>query len=70
MTKRPSVGSFKNLTERRECDAVGKARWNDMHSRERYLERVREEHRKADKKTKTQLLNEARYSERGSTVRF
>jgi hypothetical protein len=32
----------------------------DMHSREQYLERVREEYRKADKKTKTRLLNEAR----------
>jgi hypothetical protein len=31
----------------------------DMHSREQYLERVREEYRKADKKTKTRLLNEA-----------
>ena len=31
-----------------------------MHSREQYLERVREEYRKADKKTKTRLLNEAR----------
>jgi hypothetical protein len=32
----------------------------DMHSREQYLERVREEYRKADKKTKTRLLNESR----------
>src|ERR1017187_6558942 len=32
----------------------------DMHSREQYLERVREEYRNADKKTKTRLLNEAR----------
>jgi hypothetical protein len=32
----------------------------DMHSREQYLERVREEYRKADKKSKTRLLNEAR----------
>jgi hypothetical protein len=32
----------------------------DMHSREQYLERVREEYRKADKKGKTRLLNEAR----------
>ncbi len=31
-----------------------------MHSREQYLERVREEYRKADKKSKTRLLNEAR----------
>lgn len=31
-----------------------------MHSREQYLDRVREEYRKADKKTKTRLLNEAR----------
>ncbi len=31
-----------------------------MHSREQYLERVREEYRKADKKTTTRLLNEAR----------
>lgn len=31
-----------------------------MHSREQYLERVREEYRKAGKKTKTRLLNEAR----------
>ena len=31
-----------------------------MHSREQYLERVREEYRKADKKGKTRLLNEAR----------
>ena len=31
-----------------------------MHSREQYLERVREEYRNADKKTKTRLLNEAR----------
>jgi len=30
-----------------------------MHSREQYLERVREEYRNADKKTKTRLLNEA-----------
>jgi hypothetical protein len=29
----------------------------DMHSREQYLERVREEYRKADKKSKTRLLN-------------
>ena len=32
----------------------------DMHSREQYLARVREEYRNADKKTKTRLLNEAR----------
>jgi hypothetical protein len=32
----------------------------DMHSREQYLERVREEYRNADKKNKTRLLNEAR----------
>jgi hypothetical protein len=32
----------------------------DMHSREQYLERVREEYRKASKKGKTRLLNEAR----------
>jgi hypothetical protein len=32
----------------------------DMHSREQYLERVREEYQKADKRTKTRLLNEAR----------
>lgn len=31
-----------------------------MHSREQYLERVREEYRNADKKGKTRLLNEAR----------
>lgn len=31
-----------------------------MHSREQYLERVREEYGNADKKTKTRLLNEAR----------
>ena len=31
-----------------------------MHSREQYLERVRDEYRNADKKTKTRLLNEAR----------
>jgi len=31
-----------------------------MHSREQYLERVREEYRNADKKTKSRLLNEAR----------
>ena len=31
-----------------------------MHSREQYLERVREEYRKASKKGKTRLLNEAR----------
>ena len=31
-----------------------------MHSREQYLDRVREEYRKADKKGKTRLLNEAR----------
>jgi hypothetical protein len=32
----------------------------DMHSREQYLERVREEYRRATKKQKTGLLNEAR----------
>lgn len=32
----------------------------DMHSREQYLERVREEYRNAGRKTKTRLLNEAR----------
>jgi hypothetical protein len=32
----------------------------DMHSREQYLERVREEYRNANKKNKTRLLNEAR----------
>jgi hypothetical protein len=32
----------------------------DMHSREQYLERVREEYRNADKRNKTRLLNEAR----------
>jgi hypothetical protein len=32
----------------------------DMHSREQYLERVRDEYRNADKKTKSRLLNEAR----------
>jgi hypothetical protein len=32
----------------------------DMHSREQYLERVREEYRNANKKAKTRLLNEAR----------
>ena len=32
----------------------------DMHSREQYLERVREDYRKANKKNKTRLLNEAR----------
>jgi hypothetical protein len=32
----------------------------DMHSREQYLERVRDEYRNADKKNKTRLLNEAR----------
>ncbi len=31
-----------------------------MHSREQYLERVREEYRNAEKKTKTRLLTEAR----------
>jgi len=31
-----------------------------MHSREQYLERVREEYRNADKRNKTRLLNEAR----------
>ena len=31
-----------------------------MHSREQYLERVRDEYRNADKRTKTRLLNEAR----------
>lgn len=31
-----------------------------MHSREQYLERVRDEYRNADKKAKTRLLNEAR----------
>ena len=31
-----------------------------MHSREQYLERVREEYRKAGKRAKTRLLNEAR----------
>ena len=31
-----------------------------MHSREQYLDRVREDYRKADKKGKTRLLNEAR----------
>ena len=32
----------------------------DMHSREQYLARVREEYGKANKRTKTRLLNEAR----------
>jgi hypothetical protein len=32
----------------------------DMHSREQYLERVREEYRNASKRAKTRLLNEAR----------
>jgi len=32
----------------------------DMHSREQYLARVREEYRKASKRAKTRLLNEAR----------
>jgi Integrase core domain len=32
----------------------------DMHSREQYLESLREEYRRADKKRKTRLLNEAR----------
>src|SRR5579862_9689023 len=32
----------------------------DMHSREQYLTRVREEYRNADKKTKGRLLNKAR----------
>jgi len=32
----------------------------DMHSREQYLERVREEYRKADKEGKSRLLDEAR----------
>ena len=32
----------------------------DMHSREQYLARVRDEYRNADKRTKTRLLNEAR----------
>src|SRR5713226_6365529 len=32
----------------------------DMHSREQYLERVREEYRKQISKSKTRLLNEAR----------
>ena len=31
-----------------------------MHSREQYLDRVRDDYRKADKKGKTRLLNEAR----------
>jgi hypothetical protein len=31
-----------------------------MHSREQYLERVRDEYRNADKRTKTRLLKEAR----------
>ena len=31
-----------------------------MHSWEQYFDRVREVYRKADKKTKTRLLNEAR----------
>jgi hypothetical protein len=31
-----------------------------MHSREQYLERVREEYRNANEKNKTRLLNEAR----------
>src|ERR1035441_7577958 len=32
----------------------------DMHSREQYLERVREEYRNAGKKTKTRVLHEPR----------
>src|SRR6202049_690262 len=32
----------------------------DMHSREQYLESLREEYRRADKKQKTRLLSEAR----------
>src|SRR4051795_12345429 len=32
----------------------------DMHSREQYLEQVRKEYRRASKKEKTRLLNEAR----------
>ena len=32
----------------------------DMHSREQYLESVRQEYRQADRKQKTRLLNEAR----------
>jgi hypothetical protein len=32
----------------------------DMHSREQYLETLREEYRRASKKRKTRLLNEAR----------
>ena len=32
----------------------------DMHAREQYLARVREEYSKANKRTKTRLLNEAR----------
>lgn len=32
----------------------------DMHSREQYLETLREEYRRADKKQKTRLLDEAR----------
>jgi hypothetical protein len=32
----------------------------DMHAREQYLESVRQEYRKANRKQKTRLLNEAR----------
>jgi hypothetical protein len=45
---------------KRECSTASFGQRMDMHSREQYLERVREEYRNADKKSKTRLLNEAR----------
>ena len=53
------MGHFKKYTERASVAGRWASRM-DMHSREQYLERVREEYRNADKKTKTRLLNEAR----------
>src|SRR6202022_1093644 len=41
----------------RRAEGSGKM---DMHSREQYLESLREEYRRADKKQKKRLLNEAR----------
>ena len=44
----------------RPCGNVPKGREMDMHSREQYLETLREEYRRASKKEKGRILSEAR----------
>jgi hypothetical protein len=72
--ERAPVGSNEKVTEAREQkqadgEELPKVRGMDMHSREQYLETLREEYRRSSKEQKTELLNEARKRTRSGDER-